>query len=70
MTRTPVESSQLKSVGYDPETQTMEIEFHMNLIYQYRNVPPAIHAEMMQAESIGRYFARNIKHAFTGTKVP
>jgi hypothetical protein len=39
MLRTPVSSSALRSVGYDPQTQTLEIEFNSAEVYQYFNVP-------------------------------
>ena len=39
MNRTPVSSSNLASVGYDPENRILEIEFHGGSIYQYFSVP-------------------------------
>ena len=60
MTRTPVKSSQIIAVGYDESTETLEIEF-VFATYQYRNVPARIHRELMAADSVGRYFANNIK---------
>jgi hypothetical protein len=35
--RTPVESSNIASVGYDKENQILEIEFHHGAVYQYFN---------------------------------
>lgn len=59
MQRHPVKSSQLKSVGYDPETQTLEIEFNSGGIYRYANVTPEMHKGLMEGDSIGKFF-----HAF------
>jgi KTSC domain len=33
MERQPVSSSNLKSVGYDPRSRTLEIEFHNGGVY-------------------------------------
>lgn len=38
MDRTPVSSTNLKSVGYDAVNRVLEIEFHDGGIYQYFNV--------------------------------
>jgi hypothetical protein len=40
MKREPVESSALRTVGYDEENQTLEVEIkESRRIYQYFNVP-------------------------------
>ena len=39
MERQHVNSSNLESVGYDPTTQTLEIEFLNGGLYQYSGVP-------------------------------
>jgi hypothetical protein len=39
MERTPVSSSNLVAVGYDPGSYTLEVEFHSGSIYQYSGVP-------------------------------
>lgn len=61
MNRTPVESSNLSSVGYDPATQTLEVEFLSGDIYQYFNVPAIRHTGIMSASSHGEYFDAYIK---------
>ena len=60
MNRIPVSSSNLVSVGYDEESETLEIEFQ-NGIYQYFDVPKTIFEELMSTSSKGRYFNQNIK---------
>lgn len=69
MDRTPVESSNLKSVGYDRATSTLEVEFQNGKVFQYADVPMGTHAGLMAAESPGAYFARNVKPSFTGMEV-
>lgn len=61
MKRQAVDSSNLASVGYDP--QTLEIEFKHGGIYQYYNVPKSVYDGLMNASSHGQYFDRNIKKA-------
>jgi hypothetical protein len=69
MTRTPVSSSNIKSVGYDPQKQILEVEFHTGAVHQYDAVPPAKHAAMMRAESPGGYFGINIRNFHKSRKL-
>lgn len=61
MERQNVNSSDLKTVGYDTLSQILEIEFHSGGIYQYSGVPESIHSSLMSAASKGRYFHANIE---------
>ncbi len=63
MDRTPVKSSNLVSVGYDPQQQILEIEFNTGSIYQYLNVPADLYNGLMSADSHGRYFDEHIRNA-------
>ena len=60
MTRTPVPSTNIKAVGYDPETQTLEVEFKHGEIYQYFGVPASVHQELVISPSVGSYFRANV----------
>lgn len=64
MERQPVSSSNLVSVGYDPSSETLEIEFKNGSIYRYFNVPPFEHERLMAADSHGVYFNANIKDKY------
>ena len=64
MERTPVTSTTLKSVGYDPQTQTLELEFDSGSVYQYDNVPPEVYQGLLEADSLGRYFNENIDKSY------
>ncbi|WP_101294553.1 KTSC domain-containing protein [Halegenticoccus soli] len=59
--RTPVESSSLKSVGYDPDDETLEIEFHSGGVYRYRDVPRRVYQELLSASSHGSYFHEHVR---------
>ena len=63
MKRTNVDSSNLKSVGYDEEEKILEIEFLHGGIYQYFEVPKSVYDGLMNADSHGKYFDRNVKKA-------
>jgi hypothetical protein len=63
MNRKSVESSNLASIGYDAVNKILEIEFNHGGIYQYFDVPENVYAELMNANSHGQYFDRNIKKA-------
>jgi hypothetical protein len=69
MIRERVQSSNLKSVGYDAESKTLEVEFHDGGVYQYFNVPAVVHRDLLHAPSIGKYFAFFIKDAYRYRKV-
>jgi len=64
MTRTSVKSSNIKSIGYDSETKTLEVEFSGERVYQYYEVPAELHAELMLAESHGSFLYENISCRF------
>lgn len=69
MQRTPVQSTNLVSVGYDAETQVLEIEFGEGAVYRYKNVPAEKHRELMRAQSKGGYFLRNIQRQYQWEKI-
>lgn len=60
MQRNPVKSSLIKSVGHDPVTNTLEVEFP-NGVYRYPNVTAEEHASFIGAKSIGKHFGQFIK---------
>jgi hypothetical protein len=61
MTRIPVTSSVLASVGYDPLTWILELEFHSGRVYEYYNISQGAYNALMSAPSHGRYFCENIR---------
>lgn len=67
--RTPVVSSNLASVGYDPESQILEIEFNSGRIYHYFNVPEHVYDDLLSAESIGKFFSAEIKDTYGFSQV-
>ena len=64
MTITAVDSTSLRTIGYDAERQPLPVEFHNRSIYQYFEVPATVYQELMQAPSKGAYFNRSIRSNF------
>ncbi len=65
MLRQPVSSSNLKSAGYDPGQQLLEIEFKDGSVYQYDTVPLSIYEGLMAAASHGSYHHAHIRGLYT-----
>jgi hypothetical protein len=69
LNRVPVQSTNIKSVGHDSRTLTLEVEFHDGDIYQYFDVPQAVHAELLQSSSVGKFFGSQIKGQYRYAKL-
>jgi hypothetical protein len=61
MKRSPVASSNISSIGYDKNRQTLEIEFRGGAVFQYFDIPEEKYQDIISSASIGRYFYDNIK---------
>jgi len=60
--RTPVDSSNLKDVGYDPASKKLHVGFHYKgAVYEYDDVSPGEHKALMSAPSIGEHFNKHIR---------
>jgi hypothetical protein len=59
--RIPVASSHIYAIGYDPVTQTLEVEFHSGQVVQYQDVPEAVYTALQQAPSKGIYYMQQIR---------
>ena len=69
MDRIPVSSSNLVSVGYDPSSLTLEVEFKNGSVYQYFDVPDHTFQGLMQASSKGTFHSENIKYTYRYVKL-
>lgn len=63
-------SSHLKEMSYDPETQELEIRFLSGRAYIYRGVPEQIAHGLANARSAGSFFHYQIKNAFDSESEP
>lgn len=64
MNRQRVSSSSIKSVGYNPDAEILEVEFHNGGVYQYFDVPTRTHEDLINAFSKGKYYTVYIKDAY------
>jgi hypothetical protein len=69
MNRTPVSSSNVASVGYEPETLVLEVEFLHGGVYQYSGVPQEEYEALISASSVGGYLGANIKNRYPCSRV-
>jgi len=69
MDRHAVSSSNLRSVGYDDATRTLEIEFRDGSLYRYSSVPESVYRSLMAAGSKGSYFHAHIRDRFAYRRI-
>ena len=62
-------SSTVRAIGYDPQSQTLEVEFLSGAVYQYYGVPDHMHEQMMEAPSKGRFLNMYIRDNYPYSRV-
>lgn len=66
----PVKSSNIEAVGYDTETQELQVQFKGGSIYAYDSVPEEIHLELLgNGEGIGGRFHKVVRDKFVTRKL-
>lgn len=65
----PLKSSNLRSVSYDPDTKTLEVEFTNGNRYQYADVARATVDALIAAPSAGTFFHQHVRGAFKASKL-
>ncbi len=63
MKRVNVESSSVKSIGYDAKQRVLEVEFKNESVYAYYEVAEHIYKELINADSHGKYLDKHVKKA-------
>jgi len=66
--RSPVDSSSIRSVGYDAGNRTLAVEFKSGSLYHYHEVPADTYDDLRQAESAGRFVNQHVKDKFTAER--
>lgn len=72
MNRVQVQSSQIKSIGYDDYSRVLEVEFVKGTIYQYFDVPHYVIFDLTTQQavgSVGSYFNKNVARKYKYQKV-
>ncbi|MCL6457362.1 MAG: KTSC domain-containing protein [Gorillibacterium sp.] len=66
----PVQSSNIAAVGYDNVENVLHVQFKGNeKVYTYQGVPNEEYNAMMVADSIGSYYAKNIRKKYEAVTV-
>lgn len=65
----PVQSSTLRSAGYNEENGDMHVTFKDGGSYIYHDVPPEVHQAFMMAGSKGNFLHHQVKNRFEFTKL-
>lgn len=69
MDRTPVSSSNISAIGYDSDSEILEVEFTNGSVYSYSGVPLGEYDGFMNADSKGKYLHANIKGRYPYVKL-
>ncbi len=69
MERKRVNSSKLRSVGYDEKSMTLEVELSNGQVTQYPRVYPEVYRRFMAAPNPTTFFDDKIDEEYTGRRV-
>jgi hypothetical protein len=61
---TEVDSSNVKSIAYHDQTETLCVLFNNGGLYSYSQVDQEVYVSLVHAESVGRYLNNAIKGVF------
>jgi hypothetical protein len=64
-----VESTTLKSIGYDESVGVLRLEFRSRAVYDYFGVPREVHGALLGAWSIGACFNDTVRGCFPFRRV-
>ncbi len=69
MDRQPVSSSIIESIGYDPSTAILEVEFAEGGLYEYFMVPHSTYIGLLRSGSKGRFFGEFVRNKYQFRKI-
>ena len=69
MERKRLNSSKIRSAGYDPKSQLLEIEFSDGRLIQYRGVSQEVNRQFMAAPSATSFFEDKIDESFPSSRI-
>ncbi|WP_053734349.1 KTSC domain-containing protein [Nocardia sp. NRRL S-836] len=64
-----VASSNIRSIGYEDASGTLEVLFNNGRRYRYTSVPVEVHRAFLTAQSHGRYFNAHIRDKYPTRKI-
>lgn len=69
MEMTNVDSSNVAAVGFDEDSQTLQVEFKNGATYQYFDVPEIIFEGLRDAGSPGQFLNQQVKGTYRYSRV-
>jgi len=69
MDRKKVGSSQIRSVGYEAGSQTLEVELADGSIWQYSRVPSEVHRRLLAAPSLISFYRDSIEDDYSRKRI-
>lgn len=69
MERKDVESTMIRSIGFESDSSTLEVEFKSGAVWQYYDFPESSWYEFDGSESQGKFFHREIKGQYSESQV-
>lgn len=63
------DSSNIMETEYDTITNTLRVLFKEGKIYEYYGVPQSVMNNLINAESAGKFFHKNIRFSFEYVKL-
>jgi len=69
MERKRICASKIRAIGYDPKSQTLEVEFNDGKVMAYGGVSPEVHRRFMAAPSPVAFFEDKIEEDFRGKRI-
>ena len=65
MERKKVNSSNIRAVGYEASSQTLEVELSDGTIWEYSLVPSEVYRRLMAAPTMISYYRDNIEEDYS-----
>jgi KTSC domain len=65
MERKKVNSSNIRSVGYDSGSQILEVELSDGSVWEYSRVPSEVHRRLIAAPTMISYYRDNVEDEYS-----
>lgn len=62
-------SSNIAEVNYNESNRSLTVRFHTGGVYLYESVPQKIYEDLINAESVGSYFYKNVRNHYRARRL-
>lgn len=69
LTLASVESSNIRSIGYCLETQTLGVKFLDGAVYVYHGVPAEVWHDFEASDSKGSFLSKSVRAVYASTRI-